>query len=144
MHHATPVDQMDPTTNIYQIAGLDHLGRGFNRRVEMKVMPETVQAIFRYEHFLLEPEAQGTERAAVAILISQLQDRGYTQLRSRLQFRGEAYLGNQELWEEHLEPEPRGILARLLQTIRSTFHGEDHCQVSSCRRFPENSKSGRP
>jgi len=112
---------MDSSTKIYQIAGLDDLGRGFNRQVEMKIMDGTFQAIFRYERFLLETEPQATEQTSVAVLITQLQDRGYTQLRSRLQFRGAAYLGNQEPWEEHLDPEPEGILARLLQTIRGTF-----------------------
>ena len=112
---------MDSPTNTYQIAGLDDLGRGFNRQVEMKISNETFQAVFRYERFLLETEPQVTEPAAIAMLITQLQDRGYTQLRSRLQFQGEAYLGNQELWEEHQDPETRGILARLVQTIRNTF-----------------------
>ena len=112
---------MDSPTNTYQIAGLDDLGRGFNRQVEMKISNETFQAVFRYERFLLETEPQVTEPAAIAKLITQLQDRGYTQLRSRLQFQGEAYLGNQELWEEHPDPETRGIIARLVQTIRNTF-----------------------
>ncbi len=119
--HPAPVDHVDPSTNTYQISGLDDLGRGFNRQVEMKVLDGTVQAVFRYERFLLEIEPQATEQAAVAVLIDELQDRGYTQLRTRLQFRGEAYLGNQELWAEHQDPEPKGRLARLLQTIRSTF-----------------------
>ncbi len=117
------VARMDSPTNTYQIAGLDELGRGFNRQVEMKVSNGTFQAVFRYERFLLETEPQATEQTAVAMLITQLQNRGYTQLRSRLQFRGEAYLGNQELWEEHPDPEPKRILARLLQAIRSTFRG---------------------
>lgn len=121
--HPTPVDHVDSPTNTYQLAGLDDRGRGFNRQVEMKVMDGTVQAVFRYERFLLETEPQPTEKASVALLIAQLHDRGYTQLRSRLQFRGETYLGNQELWEEHQDPEPQGILARLLETIRSTFRG---------------------
>ncbi len=112
---------MESPTNTYQISGLDDLGRGFNRQVEMKVLSGTFHASFRYERFLLETEPQATEQAAVAMLVNQLQDQGYTQLRSRLQFQGEAYLGNQELWEEHLDPEPKGILTRLLQAIRSTF-----------------------
>ncbi len=112
---------MDSPTNTYQIAGLDDLGRGFNRQVEMKVSNETVQAVFRYERFLVETEPQATEQTAITLLVNHLQDQGYTQLRSRLQFRGEAYLGNQELWEEHPDPEPKGILARLLQRIRSKF-----------------------
>ena len=112
---------MDSPTNTYQIAGLDDLGRGFNRQVEMKISNGTFQAVFRYERFLLETEPQVTEPAAIAKLITQLQDRGYTQLRSRLQFQGEAYLGNQELWEEHPDPETRGRIARLVQAIRNTF-----------------------
>lgn len=111
---------MNPTTNIYQIAGLDHLGRGFNRQAEIHVTPERCQAIFRYEQFLLETDPQVTEQAAVAGLISRLQDQGYTQLRSRLQFQGEAYLGNQELWAEHPDPEPKGLLARLFHAFRIT------------------------
>ena len=62
-----------------------------------------------------------TEPAAINRLITQLQDRGYTQLRSRLQFQGETYLGNQELWEEHPDPESRGLLARFAQIIRQSF-----------------------
>lgn len=121
--HPTPVDHVDSPTNTYQLAGLDDRGRGFNRQVEMKVMDGTVQAVFRYERFLLETEPDVSEPAAINRLITQLHDRGYTQLRSRLQFQGETYLGNQELWEEHPDPEPQGILARLLETIRSTFRG---------------------
>ena len=112
---------MESSTNTYQLAGLDDHGRGFNRQVEIKVLDGTFQAAFRYERFLMETEPQSTEQAAVAMLINQLQERGYTQLRSRLQFQGEAYLGNQELWVEHLDPEPKGTLARLWWTIRSVF-----------------------
>ena len=112
---------MDSPTNTYQIAGLDDLSRGFNRQVEMKISNGTFQAVFRYERFLLETEPQVTEPAAIAKLITQLQDQGYTQLRSRLQFRDKSYLGNQELWEEHPDPETRGIFARLVQTIRKAF-----------------------
>ena len=44
-------------------------------------------------------------------------------VQASFRFQGEAYWGNQELWEEHLDPEPKGILTRLLQAIRSTFRG---------------------
>ena len=87
----------------------------------MKILDGTFQAVFRYERFLVETEPQATEQAAILMLINQLQGQGYSQLRSRLQFRAEAYLGNQELWEEHPDLEPEGILARLWRTIRSTF-----------------------
>lgn len=112
---------MESTTNTYQIAGLDDLGRGFNRQVEIKVLSGTFRAIFRYERFLLETEPQITEQAAVTMLIDQLQNRGYTQLRSRIQFQGKAYLGNQEPWEEHHDPETKGRLSRLFHALRTTF-----------------------
>jgi len=112
---------MDSPTNIYQIAGIDDLGRGFNRQVEMKISNGTFQAVFRYERFLLATKPQVTEPAAIAMLVTQLQDRGYTQLRSRLQFRGETYLANQELWKEHPDLESRGLLARFVQTLRQAF-----------------------
>ncbi len=132
MRHLSPhrVAHMESSTNTYQLAGLDDLGRGFNRQVEMRVVSGRVQAVFRYERFLLETGPQVTEQAAIASLVNRLQDQGYTQLRSRLQFRGDAYLGNQERWEEHLDPEPKGILARLLRAIRSTFRDKDCRPIS--------------
>lgn len=112
---------MEPPTNVYQLAGLDDSGRGFNRRIEIKAVNKTVQAVFRYERFLLEADPQTTEHAAIAALIRQLQARGYTQLRSRLQFRGSAYLGNQELWNDHPDPEAKGLLAQLFHALRRLF-----------------------
>ena len=114
---------MEPPTNVYQLAGLDDSGRGFNRRIEMKAVHETVQAVFRYERFLLETDPQATEHAAIATLIRQLQARGYTQLRSRLQFRGATYLGNQEPWNDHPDPETKGLLAQLFHAFRRLFRG---------------------
>ncbi len=107
-------------TSKYQLAGLDDLGRGFNRQADMKVTHETVQAIFRYETCLVETEPHVTEQAALASLIAGLQKRGYTQLRSRLQFRGAAYLGNQATWEEHQDTET-GILPRWFHALRTEF-----------------------
>lgn len=89
----------------------------------MKAVNETFQAVFRYERFLLEADPQATEPAAIATLIQQLQARGYTQLRSRLQFRGAMYLGNQELWKDHPDPEAKGLLAQLFHAFRRRFSG---------------------
>ncbi len=126
--YSTRADTMESSTNTYQIAGLDDLGRGFNRQAEMKFLSGTFQAIFRYERFLLETEPQITEQAAVTMLIDQLQNRGYTQLRSRLQFQGKAYLGNQEPWEEHHDPENGGRLSRLFHALRIMFRrGRANC-----------------
>ncbi len=112
---------MDFIPSKYQLAGLDDLDRGFNRQVNMTVMDETFQAVFQYETLLFETAPHVTEHAALASLIAELQKRGYTQLRSRLQFRDAAYLGNQETWEEHQDTAPTGILMQFLYALRTQF-----------------------
>ena len=114
-----------PSTNKYQIAGLDDLERGFNRQVEIKILDEHYQAIFRYEKLLMTTDLHETESAALLNLIHQLHQKGYTQLRSRIHFRGELYLGNQEIWDEHPDPERTGKLSRFLHVILNKFRGKD-------------------
>ena len=103
---------------MYQVAGVDDLDRGFSRQAEIRYDDGHFQAIFRYEKFRLEPETQLTEQAALANLITKLQERGYTQLRTRLHFRGEQYLGNQEIWEEHEDPESPVIFHQVMEFVK--------------------------
>ena len=113
---------MEPTPNKYQLAGVDDQDRGFNRQAEMQNRDGQFQAIFRYEKFLLEAEIHATEPAALASLIKQLHNRGYTQLRTRLHFRGKEYLGNQEIWDEHQDPETRSLFQQMMECIRGIWH----------------------
>ena len=114
-------DPMGVTPSTYQLAGLDDLGRGFTRQVNMTIIQETFQAVFRYETFLCETEPHVTEHAALASLISRLQERGYTQLRSRLQFRDATYLGSQECWEEHPGVATTGLVTGIVHALRTIF-----------------------
>lgn len=119
---------MEPSSepNTYQVAGVDERDRGFSRQAEMRHLDGQYQAIFRYEKFLLKVEPQATEQAAIALLIAQLHERSYTQLRSRVHFRGEQYLGNQEIWDEHPDPEPPNLVQRLLESIRGFWAKASH------------------
>lgn len=114
---------MKPSLNKYQIAGLDDQARGFNRHAEMQNCDGQFQAVFRYEKFLLKGDAQTTEEAALTTLVTQLHERGYTQLRTRLHFRGEQYLGNQELWDEHDDPESRNPFHSMIQFVQRWWRG---------------------
>ncbi len=114
--------ESDSQPNIYQVAGVDDLDRGFNRQAEMRYHDGHFQAIFRYEKFLLEAETRVTEPAALANLITQLHDRGYTQLRTRLHFRGTQYLGNQEIWVEHTDPETPSPLQQWMESMQRFWH----------------------
>lgn len=89
----------------HQLAGLDERSRGFNRLVEVEQREGAFHASLRYEATLVVGEGGDTGAAALRALIGQLQSRGYTQLRSRLSFNGETYLGSQEPWIEHPDPE---------------------------------------
>lgn len=114
--------ESDSHPNKYQLAGVDDLDRGFNRQADIRRFGGQFQAIFQYEKFLLEAARQTTEQAALTILIQELHERGYTQLRTRLQFRGEKYLGNQEIWEEHSDPQSGSLFRRMVESIRQFWH----------------------
>jgi len=115
----TNLMSLPPSTNTYEIAGLDDLERGFNRQVEMNHLEGHYQANFRYEKLLLSADSQVTEAEALLNLIAQLHKKGYTQLRSRLHFRGDTYLGNQELWKEHPDPESENPFKQLVGWIKN-------------------------
>jgi hypothetical protein len=105
----------------HQVAGLDEKERGFNRQIDVERVDDGYRAILRYEQTLVETTACETSVQTVDELVRMLHDRGYTQLRSRLNFKGVAYLGTQEPWIEYPDPNrpldneptiPAGQLAR--------------------------------
>jgi len=88
----------------HQVAGLDEKERGFNRQIDVERIDGGYRASLRYEQTLVETSACETPVQTVDELVRRLQDRGYAQLRSRLNFKGEAYLGTQEPWIEYPDP----------------------------------------
>ena len=88
----------------HQVAGLDDKERGFNRQIDVERIDGGYRAILRYEQTLMETTACDTAVQTVEALVRMLRDRGYTQLRSRLNFKGAAYLGTQEPWIEYPDP----------------------------------------
>ncbi|MGH7256696.1 MAG: hypothetical protein ACREI3_13075 [Nitrospirales bacterium] len=95
----------DEVVEKHQLSGLDDRERGFSRLVEIRQAGSGFRACLRYETLRVVSTEQASQQAGLEDLISLLQGRGYTQLRSRLNFRGEAYLGSQEPWVEYPDPE---------------------------------------
>ena len=95
---------MDAHPNIYQLSGLDDRERGFTRQVECSSHETVYQTVMRYERIRAEGTSQVNEATALRELVHGLQQKGYTQLRSQLIFKGEAYLGSQELWVDYPDP----------------------------------------
>ena len=87
------------------LAGLDQRARGFTRMVSIEQQAETFRASLQYETLLVVSADAASPAAALADLARRLHERGYTQLRSRLTFAGDVYLGSQEQWVEYADPE---------------------------------------
>jgi len=90
----------------YQIAGLDERERGFNRILALERDGDRYRAVFRYETMTVRTAESRTTGEALGELIVMLRARGYRQLRSRLNFQGDKYLGSQEPWLEYPDPQP--------------------------------------
>ncbi len=88
----------------HQVAGLDEKERGFSRQIDVERLDGGYRAILRYEQTLVETAACDTSVQTIDELVRLLRERGYTQLRSRLNFKGAAYLGTQEPWIEYPDP----------------------------------------
>ena len=90
----------------HQVAGLDDRERGFSRLAEIEQRGDGFWAVFLYETVMVQSDRHATSASALSQLIELLQERGYRQLRSRLNFRGDEYLGSQEAWIEYVDPAP--------------------------------------
>jgi len=113
------------TTATFLMAGLDERERGFSRPVEIERREGAVLAIFRYEKLALESGSAGSAADALAEMVRLLHERGYRQLRTRLNFLAGVYLGSQEPWVEYPDPErppvAAGGWAGLVRLIRQAF-----------------------
>ena len=98
----------DESMEKYLLAGLDDRKRGFTRTVEIEHRETVCRATFRYETLVIET-AGADSIAALNGMIRSLQERGYRQLRARLTFLGETYLGSREPWVDYADPEPASI-----------------------------------
>jgi len=94
-----------PQASIYHVAGLDDRDRGFNRQVHVIPCEGGFQARLRYELLQIEIDPFPMEDQVLKRLVHVLHERGYRQLRTQRIFIGEQYLGSQELWVEHPDPE---------------------------------------
>ena len=92
----------------YQIAGLDERLRGFSRLLEMEAPGDRRRAVFRYEQIVVETPEYETSQEALDKRVGLLRERGYSQLRVRLDFRGDTYLGTREPWLDYPDPEGTG------------------------------------
>lgn len=113
----------DQSCEKYQLAGVDNRERGFNRTVELRRDSNAYRATLYYEKIQVRGEAADNSVAALHSLVHRLHASGYSQLRTRLSFRGEDYLGSEEPWIEYPDPAHPPFRARLGDFFRNLIAG---------------------
>ena len=113
----------DLARETYQLAGVDDRERGFNRTVELHRDDNMYRATFHYEKVQVRGEPAETGAAALDNLVSALHAKGYSQMRSRLSFRGKDYLGSQEPWIEYSDPARPSFVASVVGFFRNLMGG---------------------
>jgi hypothetical protein len=82
----------------HQIEGQDERQRVFNRLVDILRVEKGYTGIFHYEGLTFETKSARTVEETIQDLISRLQKAGCSNLRTRLNFRGQRYLAEREPW----------------------------------------------
>ncbi|HVG02895.1 MAG TPA: hypothetical protein VM842_08390 [Nitrospira sp.] len=85
----------------HQVEGVDPSARYFNRAVLVHRVSAGYLGKVTYEAFAVEGTAHPTTSAAVKSVVEKLRGLGFTQLRTRLNFKGSRYLAEKETWVEY-------------------------------------------
>ena len=92
----------------HQLEGQDERRRVFNRLVDILRVEKGYTAIFHYEGLTFETEPSRTVEETLRTLISKIQSAGFSNLRTRLNFRGPRYLAEREPWATYPDPALHG------------------------------------
>lgn len=85
----------------HQVEGTDPSDRSFNRMVPVKRVDRGYTANVMYEALVTESGVHPTVGGAIRDVVGRLRDLGFTQLRTRLNFKGQKYLAEKESWVDH-------------------------------------------
>jgi hypothetical protein len=89
---------------IHQLEGFDRREKSFNRNVEIWRTPQGYVAYFQYEGLDLQSPPCLRPSEALAALVVRITAHGLTQLRTRLNFKGNRYLAERQPWVNHRAP----------------------------------------
>ncbi len=85
----------------HQLEGADPSERYFNRIVPVKHVNHGYTASMMYEALVTESGVHQTIGGALNDIVVQLRDLGFTQMRTRLNFKGQKYLAEKESWVDY-------------------------------------------
>jgi len=86
---------------IHQVEGFDPQRRSFNRNAEVHRSDQGLFGRFHYEGLRIETGTHFEIHLVMADLVNRLQELGFTQLRSRVNFKGSRYLAERHPWVDY-------------------------------------------
>ncbi|MBI3620968.1 MAG: hypothetical protein HY208_02105 [Nitrospirae bacterium] len=108
MTMATPTPAQVPTptrgrlrVEIHQLEGFDRRDKSFNRNVEIWRTAQGYVAYFQYEGLELQTAPALRPAEALKALVSAMHRRGVSNIRTRLNFKGNRYLAERLPWVSH-------------------------------------------
>ena len=85
----------------HQLEGTDPSDRYFNRLMPVNRVDRGYTTSVMYEALIVESGTHRTVQAAITDVITQLQELGFTKLRTRVNFKGQRYLAEKESWIDY-------------------------------------------
>jgi len=85
----------------HQLEGTDPSARYFNRAISIKRVDRGYSGYLMYEDLETESGIHPTVAGAIKDLVNQLQNFGFTDIRTRLNFKGKQYLAEKETWIDY-------------------------------------------
>jgi len=89
---------------IHQVEGFDSNRRSFNRNAEIIRSGKGYYAAINYEGLEVQGMIFPTIEGAMRDLVSNLQVKGFSKLRSRVNFKRQKYLAEREPWIDYPDP----------------------------------------
>jgi hypothetical protein len=89
---------------IHQLEGFDRRDKSFNRNVEIWRTAHGYVAFFQYEGLELHTAPALRPAEALRALVGLLDQRGVTNIRTRLNFKGNRYMAERLPWVDHGRP----------------------------------------
>jgi hypothetical protein len=97
--HTTPRGRL--RVEIHQLEGFDRRDKSFNRNVEIWRTAHGYVAYFQYEGLELHTPPALRPAEALKALVNLIYQRGITNIRTRLNFKGNRYLAERLPWVSH-------------------------------------------
>lgn len=85
----------------HQLEGMDPSDRYFNRMISVKRVDRGYSAKVMYEALERESGVHPTVSEAINEIVGMFRDLGFTEMRTRLNFKGQKYLAEKESWVEY-------------------------------------------